>query len=43
LKPSNAGGVILLINQNGALLTVSGHQVGLIIAADLNGLVITIR
>ena len=37
------GGAILLTNQNGALLTVAGHQVGLIVAADLNGLVITIR
>jgi hypothetical protein len=37
------GGAILLTNQNGALLTVSGRQVGLIVAADLNGLVITIR
>jgi hypothetical protein len=25
------------------LLTVSGRQVGLIVAADLNGLVITVR
>jgi hypothetical protein len=33
---------ILLTNQNGALLTVSGRQVGLIVAADLNGLVITV-
>ena len=37
------GGAILLTNQNGALLTVSGRQVGLIVAADLNGLVITVR
>ena len=36
-------GAILLTNQNGALLTVSGRQVGLIVAADLNGLVITVR
>ena len=37
------GGAIVLTNQNGALLTVSGRQVGLIVAADLNGLVITVR
>ena len=38
------GGVaILLTNQNGAVLALSGRQVGLIVAADLNGLVITIR
>ena len=39
----HGGGAILLTNQNGALLTVSGRQVGLIVAADLNGLVITVR
>jgi hypothetical protein len=33
----------VLANQNGALLTLSGTQAGLIVAADLNGLVITIR
>jgi hypothetical protein len=37
-----AGG-IALVNQNGAVLTLSGRQVGLIVAADLNGLVITLR
>ena len=37
-----AGGIVLT-NQNGAVLTVSGRQAGLIIAADLNGLVITLR
>jgi hypothetical protein len=37
------GGAIVLTNQNGAVLTLSGFQAGLIIAADLNGLVITIR
>jgi hypothetical protein len=37
------GGVIVLANQNGALLTLSGTQAGLIVAADLNGLVITLR
>jgi hypothetical protein len=37
-----AGGIVLT-NQNGAVLTLSGHQAGLIVAADLNGLVITIR
>jgi len=37
------GGIIVLTNQNGAVLTISGRQVGLIVAADLNGLVITLR
>lgn len=33
-----AGGIVLT-NQNGAVLTLSGRQAGLIFAADLNGLV----
>jgi hypothetical protein len=37
-----AGGIVLT-NQNGAVLTLGGRQVGLIVAADLNGLVITLR
>jgi hypothetical protein len=37
-----AGGIILT-NQNGAVLTLAGRQTGLIVAADLNGLVITLR
>jgi lipid-binding SYLF domain-containing protein len=37
------GGVIVLANQNGAVLTLSGTQTRLIVAADLNGLVITLR
>ena len=37
------GGAIVLTNQNGAVLALSGRQVGLIVAADLNGLVITLR
>src|SRR5215472_3281345 len=37
------GGVIVLTNQNGATLALSGRQAGLIVAADLNGLVITLR
>jgi hypothetical protein len=37
------GGVIVLVNQSGAVLTLSGTQTGLIVAADLNGLVITLR
>jgi hypothetical protein len=37
------GGVIVLANQNGAVLTLSGAQAGLIVAADLNGLIITLR
>jgi hypothetical protein len=36
------GGAILLTNQNGAVLELSGRQVGLIVAADLNGLVISL-
>jgi hypothetical protein len=35
--------VIVLTNQNGAVLTLSGRQAGLIVAADLNGLVISVR
>ena len=34
---------ILLTNQNGAVLTLSGNSVGAIVSADLNGLVITVR
>jgi hypothetical protein len=37
------GGAIVLANQNGAVLTLSGFQSGLIVAADLNGLVISLR
>jgi len=37
-----AGGIVL-VNQSGAVLTLSGSQVGLIVAADLNGLVISVR
>ncbi len=37
-----AGGIVLT-NQNGAVLTLSGYQAGLIVAADLNGLIITVR
>ena len=36
-------GAIVLTNQNGAVLTFAGRQAGLIVAADLNGLVITLR
>src|SRR6516162_8849849 len=36
-------GAIVLTNQNGAVLTLSGFQTGLIVAADLNGLVIALR
>ena len=36
-------GAIVLTNQNGAVLALSGRQAGLIVAADLNGLVISIR
>ena len=37
-----AGGIVLT-NQNGAVLTLAGRQAGLIVAADLNGLVISLR
>ena len=47
---AGAGGIVLinqngivLINQNGAVLTLAGRQAGLIVAADLNGLIITLR
>jgi lipid-binding SYLF domain-containing protein len=36
-------GAIVLTNQNGAVLTLSGRQAGLIVAADLNGLIISVR
>jgi len=39
---AGAGGIVLT-NQNGAVLTLSGRQAGLIVAADLNGLIITLR
>jgi hypothetical protein len=35
--------VIVLTNQNGAVLALSGRQIGLIVAADLNGLFISLR
>jgi hypothetical protein len=34
---------IVLTNQHGAVLTLSGSSVGAIVSADLNGLVITVR
>lgn len=36
-------GAIVLVNQKGAVLTLSGRSVGAIVAADLNGLVVTVR
>ena len=39
---AGAGGIVLT-NQNGAVLILSGRQAGLIVAADLNGLVISVR
>jgi lipid-binding SYLF domain-containing protein len=36
-------GAIVLTNQNGAVLRLAGRQAGLIVAADLNGLVISLR
>jgi hypothetical protein len=34
---------IVLTNQNGAVLTLSGSSVGAIVSADLNGLVLTLK
>jgi lipid-binding SYLF domain-containing protein len=34
---------IVLTNEKGAVLTISGRSIGAIVAADLNGLVITVR
>jgi hypothetical protein len=37
------GGALVLTNQKGAVLTLSGRSVGAIVAADLNGLAITVK
>jgi hypothetical protein len=34
---------IVLTNQNGAILTLSGQQAGLIVSADLSGLAVTMQ
>ena len=34
---------IVLTNQNGAVLTLSGNSVGAIVSADLNGLAVTVK
>ena len=34
---------VALTNQNGALLTLSGMQTGLIVSADLSGLALSLR
>ncbi len=34
---------IVLTNQNGAVLTLTGHQAGLIVSADLNGMAVSLR
>jgi len=34
---------IILTNQNGAVLTLTGRQAGLIVSADLNGLALSLR
>jgi hypothetical protein len=34
---------IVLTNQNGAVLTLTGRQAGLIVSADLNGMAISLR
>ena len=39
---SGAQGVVLT-NQNGAVLTLSGRQTGLIVSADLSGLALSLR
>lgn len=36
-------GAIVLTNHKGAVLTLAGRQAGLIVAADLNGLAISLR
>jgi hypothetical protein len=36
-------GAIVLTNNKGAILTLAGRQAGLIVAADLNGLIITVQ
>jgi hypothetical protein len=36
-------GAIVLTNNHGAVLTLSGRSIGAIVAADLNGLIVTIR
>lgn len=35
--------VIVLTNQNGAVLTLSGESVGLIVSADVNGLALSLQ
>ena len=42
LRSAPARGIVST-NQNGAVLTPPGRQAGLIVAADLNGLVISLR
>lgn len=37
------GQAIALTNQNGAVLTLSGRQVGAIVSADLNGMALSLR
>jgi hypothetical protein len=41
--PSAAARAIVLTNQKGAVLQLSGHQVGLMANADLSGLAITLK
>ena len=36
-------GAIVLTNQNGAVLTLTGKSVGAIVSADLNGLALTLK
>ena len=42
LGRAGAQGVVLT-NQNGAVLTLSGRQVGAIVSADLSGLALSMR
>ena len=37
------GQAIVLTNENGAVLTLAGRQVGAIVSADLNGLALSMR
>jgi hypothetical protein len=41
LGPAGAQ-TIVLTNQNGAVLTLTGHQVGAIVSADLNGMAVSL-
>ena len=42
LGPAGAQAIVLT-NQNGAVLALSGHQVGAIVSADLSGLALSVK